>query len=493
MFFLIPLVIYSQTETGYRIETVDYQIDGSTREYPLKRAVEIDMERVFSSQEELDLYIDDLRLQFNNLRVLEKSSVEASLGQKNEEGVIPVHLAVKTEDTVNIIALPKPGFDSNSGFEMKIKLKNYNFFGSMQELNADIEYDYDENDNQSMAGGFSFSIPFEAFDYSFVWNLSTSLTVPFDNRPIYDLETGIQMEIPVSSLKINLGFVQGVSVNNRDADKQYYKDDWLYYTESLSMNIPITLLRYGTNNEIVWAPMVSFSVNWDSDGIQDDDLKGPALSLGHSLIAGRINWVGNFRRGYNVALGNNYVVNFHEDKDLVINITGLLQGHYSFFDRVGISTRLSGFYNFYDYVSEKQGGKIRGILDKRVDADYALFYNLDIPIRVMRVNFKEISGIDWTEYISFEMHVSPFFDMALAHNAEADEEEEERNSFSFKDGWYACGLEVIVYPLKMRSIYARASVGFDLEAVLKSGKLSGRSERDGGSIRELFIGIGLAY
>ncbi len=485
--------MYSQAGTGYRIESVDYQITGSTREYPLKLAVEIDTERVFASQEELDLYIDDLRLQFNNLRVLEESSVEVSLGQIDGEGVVPVHLVVKTKDTVNIIALPKPGFDSNSGFEMKIKMKNYNFFGSMQEFNADVEYNYDENDNQSMAGGFSFSIPFEAYGYAFVWNLSTSLTVPFDNRPIYDLETGIQMEIPVSSLKINLGFVQGVSINDRDADKQYYKDDWLYYTESLSMNVPVTLIRYGTNSEVVWSPMASFSVNWDSDGIQADDLKGPALTLGHALTAGRINWAGNFRRGYNISAGNNYIINFNEDKDLIVNITGLLQGHYSFFDRVGISTRLSGYYNFFDYVSEKQGGKIRGILDKRIDADYAVFYNLDIPIRVMRVNFKEISGIDWTEYISFEMHVSPFFDMALAHNAEADEEEEERNTFSFKDGWYACGLEIIVYPLKMRSIYARASVGFDLEAVLKSGKLSGRSERDGGSIRELFIGIGLAY
>lgn len=487
MCLLVPLFIYPQTEARYRIDSVEYNITGSTREHPLRRAVEIDKKRIFANQQALELYVEDLRLQLNNLRVLENSSVDMVYGSQNDDGIIPVQLVVKTEDTVNIIALPKPGFDSNSGFELKIKMKNYNFFGSMQELNADIEYEYDENDNQSVAGGFSFSIPFEAYGYAFIWDLSTSLTVPFDNRPIYDFNTGIQMEIPVSSLKINVGFTQGISVNNRDADKAYYEDDWLYYTESLFMNVPITLYRYGTNGEIVWSPMVFFSVNWDSDGIQADDLKGPTLSLGHALTAGRINWIGNFRRGYTVSAGNNYIINYHEDKDLIINITGLLQGHYSFFDRIGISTRLSGYYNFFNYLSEKQGGKIRGILDKRIDADYAVFYNLDIPIRVLRVNFKEMSGIDWTEYISFEMHFSPFFDMALAHNRDTED------TFTFKDGWYAGGLEVIVYPLKMRSIYARASVGFDLAAVLESGKLSGRAERDGASIRELFIGIGLAY
>ena len=37
----------------------------------------------------------------------------------------------------------------------------------------------------------------------------------------------------------------------------------------------------------------------------------------------------------------------------------------------------------------------------------------------------------------------------------------------------------------MRSIYARASVGFDLAEVLESGSLGGDAERDGESIREL--------
>lgn len=483
----VPFILFPQTHQRYRIDSVVYDITGTTREYPLRKEVKIDRKRIFASIEEFEQYLKDLRLQFNNLRVLEKSTVEPVYEAPDDEGIIPVLLQVTTEDTVNIIALPKPGFDSNSGFEMKLKLKNYNFFGSMREFDSDLNYEYDENDNQSVSGGFSFDIPFEAFGYSYVWDISSTLTIPFGDPVMYDFSTGIEMEIPIYHLDLHVGFEQSLSVNDRDSDKVYYEDDWLYFTERLYANIPITLYRYGTTSEIVWRPQIAFSVNWDSDGIQADDLKGPSITVGHTLSAGRIDWMGNFRQGYSASLGNNYSFNFHEDKDIEIQINASVQGHYSIFDRVGVSSRLSWFYNFYDVVSEKQGGTLRGILDKRINTDTAIFYNLDIPVRVLRVNFKDISGIDWTEYISFEMHFSPFFDMALTHDLEND------TRYSFEDGWYAGGLEVIVYPLKMRSIYARASVGFDLSEVFKSGELSGRADRDGESIRELFIGIGLAY
>ena len=487
LLLFVPFVFFPQSESRFRIDSVEYDITGTTREYPLKQEVDIDKQRIFSGLDEFERYLSDLRLQFNNIRVLEESSVEPVYGTPDTEGITPVTLNIKTVDTVNIIALPKPGFDSNSGFEMKIKLKNYNFFGSMREFDSDLNYEYDENDNQSVSGGFSFDIPFEALGYSYVWDISSTLTVPFGDPVIYDFSTGIEMEIPVYHLDLHVGFEQSISVNDRDSDKVYYEEDWLYFTEKLYANIPVTLYRYGTTGEIVWTPQVTFTVNWDSDGIQADDLKGPGITVGHSLSAGRINWVGNFRQGYKASLGNTYSFNFHEDKDKEIKVTASIQGHYSFFDRVGVSSRVSWYYNFDDVVSEKQGDNLRGILDKRINTDTALFYNLDIPVRVLRVNFKDLSGIDWTEYISFEMHISPFFDMALTHDLENN------THFSFEDGWYAGGLEIIVYPLKMRSIYARASVGFDLAEVLKNGELSGRADRDGESIRELFIGIGLAY
>ncbi|HHU37060.1 MAG TPA: hypothetical protein GXZ47_07510 [Treponema sp.] len=484
-FLFLSIVLFS--ETGYKIDSVEYNITGATRVHPLKNAIKIDKKKTFSNHEVFELYLIDLNIQFNNLRVFESAKVEAEYGIPNEENIIPVHLIVTTEDTVNIIALPKPGFDSNTGFEFKIKLKNYNFFGSMRELDSDINYEHDENGNHSFSGAVSFAIPFEYRGYSFSWDISSSLTLPLGDPVIYDFSTGLDMEIPFTFFDLHVGFVQSIAINDRDDDKVFYEDDNVYFTEKIYVNLPITLAKIGSNGEIVWKPQVSFSANWDFDTIQADDLKGPVFSIGHALSAGRIDWQKNFRNGFSAEIGNTYEFNFHKDKDPEIQFIAMVQGHTSFFDRIGLSSRLTAFYNLCGYISEDQGNKLRGILDKRINTNTATFLNIDIPVRIMRVDFKEITGISWTKYISFEMQVSPFFDMALTHDYE-------RNSYyKLDDGWYSGGLELIVYPLKMRSIYARASVGFDLAEVISSGKLSGYSERDGKSIREIFVGIGLYY
>lgn len=487
IFFIVFLSSFVFSETGYIIDSVEYNITGTTRLHPLKREVKIDTLTIFPTKEAFELYLLDLNVQFDNIRVFEFAEVQAEYGIENKEGIIPIHLLVTTEDTVNIIALPKPGFDSNTGFEFKIKLKNYNFFGSMKELDSDINYEFDEDGNQSVAGTISFAIPFEYKGYSFTWDISTALTLPFGNPVMYDLSTGLDMEIPFTFFDVHVGFVQSLAINDRDSDKVYYEDDTVYFNEKVYVNVPITLAKFGNNGDLVWKPQMSLSTNWDFDTIQADDLKGPVFALGHSLSIGRIDWNQNFRKGLSAEIGNTYSFNFHEDKDIEIQFMGTIQGHTSFFDRVGLSSRVSGFYNLYDFISEDQGNKMRGILDKRINTDTGIFVNLDIPVRIMRVDFKELTGISWTKYISFEMQLSPFVDMALTHDYASN------SYYSFKEGWYSGGLEIIVYPLKMRSIYARASVGFDLSEVLSTGKLSGNAERDGEGIRELFIGLGLYY
>ena len=87
-----------------------------------------------------------------------------------------------------------------------------------------------------------------------------------------------------------------------------------------------------------------------------------------------------------------------------------------------------------------------------------------------------------------DVQFSPFRDIALVHDKKTN------RYYHPADGWYAGGLEMIVYPEKMRSIYVRASLGVDL-AELKnlSGFKGGQARRDGESITEIFIGIGLHY
>jgi hypothetical protein len=95
-------------------------------------------------------------------------------------------------------------------------------------------------------------------------------------------------------------------------------------------------------------------------------------------------------------------------------------------------------------------------------------------------------------YLDFEMQFSPFIDIAFSHIYVPDADVS--RTFHYKDGWYAGGIEMLVYPTKMRSLQGRVSFGVDLARTI--GFLENKldtSWREGVSRWELFIGIGLFY
>ncbi|HOT63383.1 MAG TPA: hypothetical protein PLU93_11025 [Treponemataceae bacterium] len=482
------IALSAQTAGTFRIDSVTYDISGSTREYPLRRLADIDKKRVFLSQQELDVYVNNLRTKLQNERVFESTSVDVSLGQAGADGIVPVSLVVHTKDTWNIIVLPYPKYDSNDGFTIKLKLKDFNFFGSLQTLSADVNYQLDTTGQSSVEANLDFAIPFESFGYGFEWDISASIEFPEGEVPEFHLGTGLDMAIPTPIADLHVGFTQGVSVNDRDSDDVLYEDDTLYFTETLYVNLPITVHSFDYIGDVVYTPGVNFSANWSPEGLTHEDLKGPDASFGHSVGFSRVDWVGNFRRGVEASLSNSYSYDFHLESDpLTVSVQGEVSGFRDFFDRVGVSARAYGLYIFNGDESNTIAKRLRGILDKRIVSDTAMTLNVDIPIRVLRVNFQEMSGVDWTKMIGFEMHWNAFFDMALTHDDVTG------RYFNLDDGWYSGGLEIIVYPTSMRSVIGRASVGFDLAEFVKNGKLGGYAERDDKSVREITVAIGLFY
>ena len=122
-------IAFPEGLTGFRITAVTYQIEGLTRVYPLKKAVPVDTDSVFPDENALAVYVSDLKKQLENQRVLEFVDVALSFGAALSDGTIPVSLSIHTVDTWNIIGLPYPKYDSNNGFQLKMKLKDYNFSG----------------------------------------------------------------------------------------------------------------------------------------------------------------------------------------------------------------------------------------------------------------------------------------------------------------------------------------------------------------------------
>ncbi len=492
-----------QDLTQYRIDSVEYDIKGTTKKYPLSLAVPIDQKKIYVGLSAFEFYVADLEIQFRNQRVLESANIDAEYGQPGPDGVIPVKLTVHTRDTWNIIALPKPSFDSNSGFELKLKLKNYNFFGSMQPLDADIAYGIDNDGQSTLETSLGFDIPFQFHSFDLKWKNDFSIEIPDGEIPEFKISSGFDLSLPVTSFaKVVFSLDNKLDINDRTTDTLYantpeeedvtrmYKNDAVYLNESFEIQFPITFYSSTTIGDIQWTPYSSVSRNFDPvDGKMDDsDLDGTTFSWGHGFSIGRVNWHGNFRHGLSASLSNGYSYNINTD-DSTNSVTANVKGYWSFADRIGFYTHFIGFKYLSDDTSDNNGDELRGILDKRVDGlDEYLNFNFDMPVKIMDVDFEEITGVHWTKFIGFEMQASPFFDMMLTHDPETG------RVFSTKDGWYSGGIELIVYPKKMRSIYGRISLGFDLGDMAENGwKMESTASRDGESTKELFIGIGLQY
>ena len=129
--------------------------------------------------------------------------------------------------------------------------------------------------------------------------------------------------------------------------------------------------------------------------------------------------------------------------------------------------------------------------EKACETPAAFVVSMDIPIKLFRVYWEDvplINKIKFARYFNMEVQISPFIDFALINNRAT------KTDFYYKDGLYAGGLEVLVYPLKWKGIQVRGSLGIDLGRKLPyvKGKLN-QDWRKQASAYEISIGIGLQY
>lgn len=638
----------------FQITNVQYDIKGMTKQYPLSRAVPIDTVRIFHSHESLQNYIAQLEQRFKNIRTIASVHIHAEYDESGNADPIPVTLHIAVTDTWNFIAIPYPSFDSNTGFQMKLKMQDFNFVGTLQPLKTDIVYRATENNQHIFSSSVNFALPFKAGIFDMLWQSSFEILYAYKTVPKLTIASGLETAYRINSrVSLIFGLTPELIINDRSAtqavspapnrhppradseknpsdpaspstpatretsptpqvptpstpsapgtpstpgsspstpqtagssetsgssssasgstgtsggaatpglsatpsvpgaspapqtpapgtpstpgaspdpgavpftpeqsgfppsqtapddddhqpDSQdgepkktktdplgyVYPHDRYYFRTTFYVRAPVVVATVKNIGSLVWTPSMHLSGNWAFDGIQANNLKNWTFGWGHSLSFARVNWIENFRRGFSLSLGNTYAYKFYHDKQMRIGFTASATGYYPFINRVGIYGRTQFFYYLFKETSTQAGAALRGILNKRIDTDTAFTFNLDIPIRIVSLDFQEITGVAWTRFLNCDIQLTPFLDIAFVHDKKTG------RYYHPADGWYAGGLEMIVYPQRMRSIYVRASVGFDL-AELKNvpgfNKIGGRAKRDGEPISEIFIGIGVHY
>jgi hypothetical protein len=476
--------------TEFFIRNIDFDITGSTRRFALLYHSEITQGERITGRKTLEEYrLDKIQLLVNQ-RALQSANILFFEGAALEDGSIPVDLLIITKDTLNIIALPKPQYDDNNGFELTLKARDYNFLGTLSPLRIDIGYTLDDDKLWDFSKGASnflidTDIPLKLFNLNWNINFDNEFSFTYNEPLFYKNTTGLSMELPVGFTTATFGFEQSVTVHEDNLDK--YPDDykeeihggqWLpvFFTSAtyVSWRIP-TPFEIGRFGRLVYTPKVTGQVNYlpAGQGFIDDLRRGPTATLGHSLEFGRIDWVDNFRSGLNASVGNDNTYNFYKkDWEISYNISAIY--HHMFTGFFGISNRLQ-YRHWLDGYNKTAGDVIRGIRDKKLCADYMLSLNLDFPLRVLRFVPSQWLNTSRLRFFDFDLHFSPFFDIGFLKDPVNN------SSFSSKPAMGA-GFEVIVFPLAFRSFYLRVSVGYDVNATIQAGKPN--------SWDELFIGIG---
>lgn len=473
----------STSVSGYRIAAVDYVIDGRTRQWILDDLLDLDIGLEFASLEALEAHLERQQQVLINQRALQDADVDYVLGDLDEESVTAVSVTVTTDDTWNLIVLPYFRYDSNTGLLLSVRGRDYNLFGTLQEFAIDFDYERTDDDEDLFTVAFNFSLPFNLFEQR--WRLIGDQKLEIkDGEFDFELSTGLGYAFDWVGLGWEAVYTQTYNYLTDDDEGDDY-----YFTSRFglgtSLDTPVHLPGFGV---LQYRPGVYTQTSYRPDGISEER-EGVSAGFDHRLSAGGFDWVGNYRRGRTVRLGNDNEYNITKDEwDAEINFRvsvyrPLWQPSPEVWPKAGVSASFSSFYlidgadidlDDPDDTQDDAARDARGVADDAMNGDLGVFLNLDAVVTV------------WTLEPIFEAQFGVFFDVAYVRDLRGDFYES--SSFDAeRDLKYGAGIELIGFPLFARSLYLRGSLGFDLRRVAE-----GEDPLDG-NVREIFIGLGHHY
>ncbi|WP_461248290.1 hypothetical protein, partial [Treponema sp. R6D11] len=296
----------------------------------------------------------------------------------------------------------------------------------MSPLRIDLGYSHNENSQNSFFLMFDSNIPFTA--YGLNWNLK------FYNDFIYrpDMEqhyyngntTGLSVEFPIGFTTLTAGLNESFIVNeeNDDVDKPKYGDfqNGLYMSTNpfLSWKIPFGVY-VKDSGEIIFTPGIYASIPHEFPKWPLNDYrKGPFVSFTQNIGFNKVDWIGNFRKGFDVSVYNSFNLNIYNVRNGSnpwsenIKFSGI--GHFKFTEFLGLSTNIMyRQWVFYEYGYTQAGDVLRGVLDKDMFANYMLSLNIDIPIKLIKFSPSVWFNKSKLRLFNFELFAAPFIDMAI--------------------------------------------------------------------------------
>ena len=481
--------------TVYVIRGIEFDIIGRSRPFALISHGEFKYGEQIRGKKNLDKYLADKEQLLLNRRVLEELKIEYFPGESEEDGALPVKLLVHVKDSRNRVILPYPQYTTSDGFSITVKARDYNFLGTLNALKVDFGYNLKKGD-QGIHFLLDADVPFQAAGLNWNLNFDHFLNYNFGEPVYYQNVTGLSFQLPWRATTFTVGFNQYLTINEEPSEeskeiysvteKQYdpYGATELFASQKIPLGIAL-----GDFGELTYTPGLSGRINYPYGKM--DEVRKPVTTFSHSIGFGRVNWIGNYRKGLSASVGNAYSWYIdRSDAPLKITLEGDVNFHWIFSKYFGFSSRLNyrEWWQRSDKMNSGNGGwipyfnagdTIRGVLDidiwrtqgSDVWADRMLSLNLDFPVRVLRFWPSEWCDNPKLRLFNFEMFFSPFMDMALLQGPYSRLRTDwyDGTEFSFKDMISTAGFEIIVFSGFFRSLKLRLSAGYNLRKIKNEG------------------------
>jgi hypothetical protein len=356
----------------------------------------------------------------------------------------------------------------------------------MNPLKIDLGYLQKDGEN-TVAFSIESDIPFNAAGLHWDFTFDNFLEYTFGKPLYYQNVTGLSVQLPWQITTFTVGFRQYLTLNEENTGENidiYALDDrfsGLYGSSELFALWKIPLgIEAGDFGEIAYIPGVSSRINYPYGNM--DEPRKPVGTVSHQIGFERIDWIGNYRKGLSFSIENAYSWFFDRtDAPLKIILDFETILHWPFSKFIGISSRLKYIHYWHwsgilgDWIPNYNSGEnIRGVLDKDIRADYILSFNLDFPFRILRFWPSELFKNPKLHLFDFEMHFSPFTDLAFFHGPysilkDANNPYNGSTNFSLNEMINTAGFEVVVFSGFFRSLKIRGSVGYNVKKIRNEG------------------------
>ena len=396
-------------EAAHVISSIDFKIKGMTTEGALRSflsmrpALREGLE--FPSAEALSAFLELKRHDLVNERVFKSVEVK-DVAAASQGGKVPHAVTIAVVDAISIFPLPSAAFNSNYGWEPDIETHYDNAFGTMTNWYLDAYFAY---------------LP-EAERPIDKWRVHPRIKnlvmagLPFTLDMLFDYNESKTM---VSDVAIA---------------------DYSYYTINADLS---TKIKY--NNDYYWEPEFVVFTNFGytdylGDGKFNRDYLG--LTLTNTFGKGRVDWTGNFRKGYDASV---YATAKALDRNSDFSVTGELGTTTEWY----LPWRFLNYYGRFnaqiDINDEPTGlgSWLRGIKDNSMSGAAGVFLNNTVAVDI----------IPWKGVLDLQLH--PFFDVGVVYPTS-------RAFSTSSDLRYGAGADVVLFIDAISNLLLRCTIGMDL-------------------------------